>query len=702
MSRGIKLPEGPDEWGFKGENYLLTIGIDKYHEWSPLHNAVKDIRDITRLLVDRYQFEADHIISLFDNEATEDNIRRTLLDVKKRITPDDNLIVYYSGHGHYDADLDEGYWVPANARKDSTSDYISNSDVLKWIRAIKTHHTLIIVDSCFSGTLVSQSRSTVLSEKYPSCRIFASGRKELVDDGAPGTNSPFARAILSRLTFNTDRVLRASDLIQAVTKVVEADAGQAPIEGRIKEAGDEGGEFVFHLKVTEDEIWASVVAANTPEEYLRYLDYYPDGKYALEARNTHSALTDETDWNRALTLNTPAALIAYLEAHPRGKYYQEAFRNLEEREEQEAWESAKTRNTVTAYMEYLHKYPEGRYAMLARRGFDALKGGMQKSEQQQVQEALDEIDTTSGDTVDNKSRFKQLLNDAEGLFAQMAYASCIDKYKAALALYEQHYVPDRKFIEQRIHEATTHIQYLEFLEDGKKAATDGNYTLALQYFRKARDIDDSVKVREWITHVEQKLKGDHTFQTSDTPKQRAAQQIPVRKKKSNALAWVLGIAVVSIIGLAGYAIVSALSEPDPYYNSGEIYPEYQADAIAESQPVYEEVKKPAQPPPQQRASVRNMIPGTWKVADLNLAGIPMGAQNASWVFVADGNVTFWENNLYYNGTWSFTQQGEAWECLVFVPTLGLEGRVTFVDRINMNMVAQQLLAQSTMTLVRVQ
>src|SRR5690242_18178669 len=113
MERGIKLPQSPSEWGFKGENYLLMIGIDNYANWKPLHNAVKDVRDISKLLTERYQFEATHLISLIDDEATEDNIRQKLLEVKKNITPEDNLIVFFSGHGHYDEDLDEGYWVPS-------------------------------------------------------------------------------------------------------------------------------------------------------------------------------------------------------------------------------------------------------------------------------------------------------------------------------------------------------------------------------------------------------------------------------------------------------------------------------------------------------------------------------------------------------------------------------------------------------------
>lgn len=694
--RGIKLPDSPSEWGFKGENYLLTIGIDKYTHWKPLSNAVKDIRDLARILTDRYQFETDHLITLTDDEATEDNIRKKLLEVKKTITVNDNLIVYFSGHGYYDAEIDEGYWVPANARKDNPSDYISNSDVLKWIRAIKTHHTLVIVDSCFSGTLVSQSRSEVLSEKYPSSRIFASGRKELVDDGTPGTNSPFAKAILSRLSYNTDRVMRASELIQNVTKTVESHGGQAPIEGRIKEAGDEGGEFVFHLKVTEGEIWASVVTSNTAEEYARYVEYFPDGKYVLEAKHKLSALTDEIDWKRALDISTTTSLATYLEAHPRGAHYEEAFRKLEELEENDAWLTTKNRNTVSAYMDYLRKYPSGRFTSVAKKNLEDQKGALRQDEQDLVKDEIADLEDKSIKGTDNKTRYKELLNEAEGRFAQMDYQTCVERYRAALKLYENHFVPDRKFIEQRIREAERHVNYLELVEDGKNAVTDGNYELALQFFRKARTIDDTMKIREWITHAEKKLRGDYQF-TQDKEKQKPVQPVTQKKKGGISwLAWTIGIVVLVIAGLVITTIVSSVNDMN---NATNILKDNYSRAIDE-QDDYQPAVAPTKVP------VGEYVPGTWNVSDRVVAGVSAAATGylspASWVFGQNGSVTYWENGVSFGGTWSLNDQGNTFTSVITIPSLSISGYISQIDEKTMVLITTETLGQVTNTLYRAQ
>ncbi len=635
MERGIKLPQSPSEWGFKGENYLLTIGINQYANWKPLRNAVKDVQDISKMLTERYQFETAHSVSLIDDQATEDNIREKLMNVKRSITTEDNLIIIYSGHGYYDPDLDEGYWVPANARKDNPSDYISNSDVLKWIRAIRTHHTLMLVDSCFSGTLVSQSRSEVLSEKYPSCRIFASGRKELVDDGVPGTNSPFAKAILSRLSHNTDRVMRASELIQSVTRIVESEAGQAPIEGRIKDAGDEGGEFVFHLKVTEDEIWASVIDANTAEEYSKYVDYYPDGHHVLEAKTKLSQLTDEDDWKRAIELSSPESLTQYLEVHPRGAHNDDALGRLEELEENQAWQLAKTRNTVSAFMDYLRKYPSGRFETLAKKNLDSLKLSLKQHEQDLVSDELEGIKDVSDKTVDNKEQYKKLINDAEGFYAQMIYEKCINKYEEALTLFQNHYVPDRKFIEQRIASAKSRIGYVEFLDNGKEAVTAGNYTLALEYFKKAKNIDDTPKIREWIKHAELKQSGGII-----SPSVVNTPSIPViiNKKKSSGIStllWVLGFFILAIIVVVIYSVISSARDLNKGY-----------DYISTPSDVPSTVQDESPATQNERSAIilpSDIIWGSWKVTDT-------GTYSAVWNFTSSG-ITIDYAGVTYSGSW---------------------------------------------------
>jgi hypothetical protein len=707
MSRGIKLPDNPSEWGFKGKNFLLTIGIDDYQHWKPLHNAVKDVRDLTQMLTERYQFSSDDVVMLFNEAATEDQIRQTLLEVKRSISPEDNLILYFSGHGHYDLELDEGYWVPANARVGNPSDYISNSDVLKWVRAIKTHHTLIVVDSCFSGTLVSHSRSAILSEKYPSCRIFASGRKELVEDGAPGTNSPFAKALLSRLSRNTDRTLRASELIQAVTKVVESEAGQAPVEGRLKDAGDEGGEFVFHLKVTESDIWASVINSNSAEEYAKYIDYFPDGMYLLEAKTKLSELTDDSDWRNAMGRSSPAALTEYLEAHPRGKYYAEAFKKLEELEENDTWQSAKTKNAVTGYMDYLRKYPTGRFAGLARKNIDAHKNTLQQPEQELMEDELEDIQDGETKTVDRKTQFKEVMNEAEGLFAKLAYTDCIRKYEVALSLYQQHYVPDKRFIEQRIKSATTHLTYLEHLEDGKRAVTEGNYALALEFFKKARSVDDTPKIREWITHAEQKRRGDFQF-TQVKGTVSGTQGDGKQKKKSSLkpLLWVLGVVVLGVIVVAVIAVVSSVND----LNHGlEVYEPAKSDLNYD--PVVDSksedlitTREPAYVPPP-KVSVRTLVSGTWNVHDRSFGGYSVAATGvlapASWVFYKNGSLAYWENGVSVNGTWTLNEGSNSFTSVISIPNLGITAYISEIDDAYMTIVSTEMLGQFTNYLVRV-
>ncbi|HUR30239.1 MAG TPA: caspase family protein, partial [Saprospiraceae bacterium] len=600
MERGIKLPQSSSEWGFKGENYLIIIGIDKYQYWKPLNNAVKDVRDIALLLTERYQFEPKHVITLIDDQATEDSIRQHLLDIKRNITKEDNLVVFFSGHGYYDVDLDEGYWVPANARKDSPSDYISNSDVLKWIRAIKTHHTLVIVDSCFSGSLVSQSRSEVLSEKYPSSRIFASGRKELVEDGAPGTNSPFAKAILSRLTYNTDRVMRASELIQNVTKSVESNGGQAPIEGRIKEAGDEGGEFVFHLKVTEEEIWNSIVASNTPVEYSKYLEYFPDGQHALAARTKLSELTDEEDWKKALELSTAQAYTIYLEAHPRGCYNEEALGRLEELEEDDAWQKAKTRNSVSSFMDYLRKYPEGKFDSLARKNLDHLKRDLKQNEQDLVSNELEGLGDTHIRTKDNKEQYKTLINEGEGFFSQMQYDKSIDKYQQALNLAEAHFVPNKNFVIQRIDLARKRIKYSEFLCDGDDALKSHNFDLAIEYYKQAQSYDDTIQVRNNIEHAKRR---GLILQPPPVPVVHKT-----KSSKRSPVFWVVGVLLLLVLGVVGYVASEFRSDSTTY--SPDYKKDYEESAItAEPVPAYED------PVSNTPANTFDMIIGSWHVED---------------------------------------------------------------------------------------
>jgi hypothetical protein len=234
----------------KKKNYLLTISINKYSQWPPLNNAVQDAKDFKDILISKYGFEPENIISIEDTMANRKNIYDAFKTLAQKIGPYDNLIIYYSGHGLYDPTFNEGYWIPFNAAKNSESDYISNSNLLSYLKAIDSKHTLLIADACFSGALFSDAKRGYADNvgQFKSRWGFTSGSLEYVSDGSAGGNSPFARNLIEFLKTNSQEKLEVSTLIQNVKIKVGNETNQKPIGSPLKNVGDEGGEFIFELK----------------------------------------------------------------------------------------------------------------------------------------------------------------------------------------------------------------------------------------------------------------------------------------------------------------------------------------------------------------------------------------------------------------------------------------------------------------------
>ncbi len=233
-----------------GKNYLFAIAIDKYEHCPKLYNAVKDASDLIEILTTKYSFNKQYILQLFNQNATEENILSTFRELAGAITPDDNLIIYFSGHGEYDEIFKEGYWVPVDAKQGAIQDYVPNSKIKTVLSAIKSHHTFLISDSCFSGSLFMQYRSTGLAERLerdPSRWGLTAGRNEIVADGSPGSNSPFSDSLIYHLR-NNEGSIGVGDLCNKVMEDVIANANQTPRGEPLKVEGHRGGQFFFHPK----------------------------------------------------------------------------------------------------------------------------------------------------------------------------------------------------------------------------------------------------------------------------------------------------------------------------------------------------------------------------------------------------------------------------------------------------------------------
>ena len=230
-------------------NFLITIGINDYLHWPPLNNAVFDAMLFKNELIKNYGFKPKHVYELINTEATHKGLINVLIKIKREISKNDNLIIYYAGHGFYDEELDDGSWIPYDAKEGNKSEYIGSTLLVKYLSNIPSKHTVIIADACFSGSLFIQDQNHKYesnNDKLGSRWGFSSGNMEFVADASVGLGSPFANSLLNFLRNNTKSNLPISEVIKSVSKEIKSTTNQIPIGKPLAIPGNNGGEFVFY------------------------------------------------------------------------------------------------------------------------------------------------------------------------------------------------------------------------------------------------------------------------------------------------------------------------------------------------------------------------------------------------------------------------------------------------------------------------
>lgn len=232
-----------------GLNHILVIGIDPYDhvKYPTLYNASGDAQRIKKILEDVYHFE-EAIPPILNENATRDNIIEALINLRSICTNEDNLIIYYAGHGLEDKASGNGIWVPIDAvHKDSRLIY--DSELVHRIAAIDAKHIFLISDSCFSGKLFEQSRSSYPGVNYEeldnkkSRWIFYSG-EQTVSDGIKDKGSPFCQAICLFLDSQKERIFSSGELIEFVRMTLKQQGRPMP-GARYLHKNHENGQLVF-------------------------------------------------------------------------------------------------------------------------------------------------------------------------------------------------------------------------------------------------------------------------------------------------------------------------------------------------------------------------------------------------------------------------------------------------------------------------
>jgi len=233
-----------------GKYYALIIGNNEYKDQAiaSLDEPIKDATKLYNVLTSKYAFSPQNVTLL--KNATYVQMIDALDQLSNSLTRNDNLLVFYAGHGYWDTTKKLGYWLPSNAKKKSTAFWIRNSTISDYMASIKTKHTLLIADACFSGSIFktrSAFDNAPLAVKklndLPSKKAMTSGNLKEVPD-----QSVFLKYLVQRLNENTEKYLPADKLFSSFRRAVLANSPNAPQFGTIQNAGDEGGEFIFVKK----------------------------------------------------------------------------------------------------------------------------------------------------------------------------------------------------------------------------------------------------------------------------------------------------------------------------------------------------------------------------------------------------------------------------------------------------------------------
>lgn len=254
--KGLKAAKAIQEVSI-GRYFALIIGIDNYTgEWKSLKNAVNDAKAVNEKLTENYEFQS--IRTLFNEQATRTNILKEYEWLMANVRENDNLLIFYSGHGDYNETLQRGFWVPVDATNSSISGLISNTDIQAFLSGIKSKHTFLIADACFSGDIFRGKTLTIPYEnsfKYynqiyskPSRTALTSGGVEPVMDGGKDGHSVFTYYLLKSLSNNQNQFFDASQLYNDLKVAVINNSNQTPGFSPIVNTGDEGGQFIFIKK----------------------------------------------------------------------------------------------------------------------------------------------------------------------------------------------------------------------------------------------------------------------------------------------------------------------------------------------------------------------------------------------------------------------------------------------------------------------
>ncbi|GGL11418.1 peptidase C14 [Deinococcus radiotolerans] len=160
----------------QAESRALLIGVAEYQDGSRLDGVSDDVQ-LMRDVAVKMGFTPAQIVTLRNQEATKQGILDAVARLARDVGPGERALLYFSGHGTQVPDQDgderdgcDEALLPYDLAHPLTDDELSAATA-----RVQTPHVLMVVDSCFSGTISKAPSRSMNVTVFPKFKSGASG-----------------------------------------------------------------------------------------------------------------------------------------------------------------------------------------------------------------------------------------------------------------------------------------------------------------------------------------------------------------------------------------------------------------------------------------------------------------------------------------------------------------------------------------------
>ena len=262
-----------------GKDYALFFAVNDYDLWPDLANPISDVELIAKDLRDLYGFETD-IVRNPDRKAILDKIET--YRKKQYDREEGQLLIFFSGHGEFNEDSKQGFFIPKNGQKNDTygDTYLEYQFLKQRITSLPCNHILLAFDACYSGT----ANESIALRGAPGQRPGASA------DAERQRYISTSLQYRSRIMLTSGAKVRTPDKSAFVAKFLEVLRSQGGTDGI----------------VNSPELFGNLTTAVPKPVFSTFGDHEPGGEFLFIGKNIPDGAAIVTDKPTAQS-GSPAA-----------------------------------------------------------------------------------------------------------------------------------------------------------------------------------------------------------------------------------------------------------------------------------------------------------------------------------------------------------------------------------------------------------